>query len=334
MEMTKLIDIHRRAHLVHAQIVAAQKLLHETGQADPSTVLDDNSPYFALLNKLYEEEYPLTKMLMASDIIIRAEGPATKDTPVLSLINSLFTGVEKQFRNLAKSILPLSLNDIRGALKKLDIRLTGMAPGSLYAGFAINVPSPLPLIATEEEDSAILTVKKAITNLAVVPGYIDKDRINPQLFEIIQDPAIRDITLVAAFNLAPTGRRGIHTLEITSPHIKDSNATEVTSRLTQIDRTTLMETIIKRPTIGKKKRSGEFVGKLRALDLDKTRVVLRNVPNIGSLMCILPLTGSKARQLIDKTVRVSGEYEMDESGVARLMFVDSVTPVDNLELPV
>ena len=333
MVNTRLHNIHRRAHIVHSQIIAAQELLASTEGRNPESVLADDSSYFALLNKLYEEEYQLAKLMMASDLIIHAEGPATKDAPKLSLVNHLFSGVEKQFRSLARSVLPLSLNDISGALKKLDIRLTGMVQGSIYAGFAINNPPPLPLIATEEEDSAILLVKNAITNLAIVPRYIDKDGINQKLQEVIPDPAIRDVTLLAAFNLAPTGKRGLHTLKITSPHIKDPDAKEFTSQLTQMNRTTLEDAVIKRPTIGKRKQPGEFIGKLRALDLDKTRVILRDVSDIGSLMCILPLTGGKASQLIDKTVRVSGEYEMDERQRPRLMFVNSVEPAGNLELP-
>jgi hypothetical protein len=327
MANSRVTSIHRRAHLIHGQIASAMTILEKSGK-DPQSVLSDDSPYLSLLSALYEEEYQLAKISATSDIVIHAEGPSTVDFPVLSLVSALFLDIGKQFRTLAKSVLPLSLDDIRGAMKKLDIRLTGLAPGSIYAGFAINNPPPLPLLATEEEDSAVAAVKDVITKLAIVPKYIRDDGIDPSISDAITDPAIRDIALMAAFNLAPTGRRGIHTLEIASPHVN-----EKPSQLTQMGRTVLMEFVVKRPVAGKKKKLGAFTGELRALDLDKNRVVLRNIEQGGSLMCILPLTLGKAKQLIGKTVRVTGEYETDANGRPRLMVVREANPTGNMEIP-
>ena len=50
----RLSDVHRRAYLVHNQIMAAKKIAADIGYNDFS--LDDNSPYMKLLDSLYSED--------------------------------------------------------------------------------------------------------------------------------------------------------------------------------------------------------------------------------------------------------------------------------------
>lgn len=330
MVKSNLIDIHRKAHLVHSQIESAQKILTETGQADPSIVLSDNSPYFRLLERLYEEEYPLARLIGSSDLIVHAEGPAAEERlPQLSIVSWLFGGIDKQIRMLAKSVLDLSLDDEKGALKALDIRLTGMAPGSIYAGFAINRLRPTPLLGTEEEEAAIQSVRDVVTSLALVPEYVMANTVSEALAMVMPDPALRDTALLAAYNLAPTGKNGIHTIEFTSP-ARDTKP----ASLDMNDRVVLRETIVKRPMLSKKQKAGSFIGQLRGLDLDKTRVDLRNVEGIGTLRCVLPLTIDKARMILGKTVRVTGKYEEGLNGKPRLMQVEQIDIVENREFPI
>lgn len=326
--MDELIDIHRRAHLVHSQIESAVDILRRSGQADPNLVLSSESPYFDLLRRLYEEEYPLAKLSVSSDLIVHAEGPsADEELPQLSIVSWLFSGVDKQIKALAKSVLHLSLEDERGALKALDIRLTGMAPGSIYAGFAVNRLRPSPLLGTEEEEAAIASVRDVVTSLAVIPEYVLENSISANLAAIMPDPAIRDSALLAAFALAPTGRNGIHTIELTSPARETRSAS-----LNINDRVVLRDTVVRRPMLGNKKRDGSFVGQLRGIDLDKTRVDLRGVEGIGTLRCVLPLTLDKARSILGHTVRVTGQYETGPNGKPRLMQVEHIDVLENKSL--
>lgn len=331
MDPVKLLDIHRKAHLVHSQIESAKQILAATGQGDPNVILSDKSPYFALLQKLYEEEYPLARLIGTSDLIFHAEGPAAEETlPQLSVVSWLFNGVDKQIKTLAKSVLHLSLNDERGALKALDIRLTGMAPGSIYAGFAINRLRPSLLLGTDEEETAIESVRDVVTSLALIPEYVTDNSVSEALATLMPDPAIRDTTLMAAYHLAPTGKNGIHTLEITSP----ARATKPAS-LDMNDRIVLRETVVKRPMLSRRQKTGSFIGQLRGIDLDKTRVDLRNVGDgIGTLRCVLPLTLDKARSILGKTVKVTGQYEAGPNGKPRLMQVEHIDVLENSELPI
>lgn len=328
MEQDKLIDIHRRAHLVHEQILSAKNILL-SAKKDPSLVLAENSPYFDLLNKLYEEEYPLAKLMMSSDIILHAEGPATiESSQKLDLITSFFSGINSQLRKLARSIFHLSTEDSKTLMKNLDIRLNGIAPGSIYAGFSVNPPKPTPLFGTTEENSMIDSIKETVTSLSIIPNFVLDNKISDELADFIPDPAIRDSALLTIYNLSPTGKKGIHTIDILSPSRKTKP-----SSLDIKKRVVLKETVYTNPYLGKNTKQGVFIGDIRALDLDKTRLDLRNIPDIGTLRCIANFTEAKAKSLLGKTVKISGEYEVDKNGKPRLMRAEKIEPIENKELP-
>lgn len=324
MELDKLNSIHLRAHIVYSQLEQARKILVESG--NESMIPQTETYYFELLNRLYDEEYPLAKLMEASDFVIHAEGPAASEQiPHLNIVNWLFSNVEKQIKQMAKSVLSLSINDINGAMKALDIRLTGMAPGSIYAGFSINPPQPMPLFGTAEEEQAISSIKDTITSLIDLPRFVTEDKVEDGLSEIFPDPAIRDSALVAAFNLSPTGKKGILSLGMSSPlHSKK------TSTLNVMDRAVLRESI-RNPVI-KNIKKGSFIGEIRAIDLDRNRVNVRWKD--GTLRCAIRITTEKAKQLIGKTVKVTGSYEENAVGKPRLMRVEEIKPFDNLPLEI
>jgi hypothetical protein len=51
----------------------------------------------------------------------------------------------------------------------LDIRLTGIAAGSLYAGFLIQPPKPSELLGTDEQNAMMQDIKSATLSIAQVP---------------------------------------------------------------------------------------------------------------------------------------------------------------------
>lgn len=324
MELERLNSIHLRAQIVYTQLEAARKVLIESGKE--SMIPEIEKPYFELLDRLYDEEYPLAKLLDSSDLVIHAEGPAAAtQTPNLNIVNWLFTNIEKQMKQMAKSVLSLSINDINGAMKALDIRLTGMAPGSIYAGFVINPPQPMPLFGTEEEEQAINSIKNTITSLIDLPRFVTEDKVEDGLAEIFPDPAIRDSALVAAFNLSPTGKKGILSLGMSSPlHEKKSSSLNV------MDRIVLRESV-KNPML-RNKKTGSFIGEIRAIDLDRNRVNVRWEE--GTLRCAIHITTEKAKQLIGKTVKVTGEYEENAIGKPGLMRVEEITAFEDLPLDI
>ena len=314
--------IHRRAALVHEQMALAwERVKHEMSEEE---FFGDQNPYYQLLDRLYAEEYPLSVLMASSDLVLHAEGPAAKDAmPDIHAINWLIGSAEKQLRALAKAMFDLSQTARNSLAKSLDLRLTGFAPGSIYAGLRVEPPADSMLYGHGFDEPVFQAIRSAIRQLPIIPSFVREDDLDPGLYEAMPDPAQRDAGLTAAFQLAPTGKLGIHTLEMFVPGEKPSE-------LSQRERVVIRDAL-KKPVL-RKSIVGSFVGELREIDLDKTRFHLRNISGVGSLRCILPeVTAALARPLLGRLVKVDGVYETDETNRPRLMLVESVTSVDRPE---
>lgn len=258
---------------------------------------------------------PLATIFDESDIVLHAEGPGVSEKSLdLSAVNWLTGHAESAIRKLGGSIFELSDRDSKRLSRLLDLRLTGFAPGGLYAGVAIQ-PVPSDLIS-EDDEPVMMAVREAVRRLPAVPVHIRDDMVLRSVEEVIPDPGQRDATMSVLYHLTPTGRKGIHTVEIGSPGIK-------TASLSQRERVVLRDAI-DRPRL-QNRRKGSFVGELREIDLDTRRVQLRHVKGVGSIRCIIgSLERSQAKGVLGETVRVSGEYETDREGRPRLMIVSGI----------
>ena len=126
----------------------------------------------------------------------------------------------------------------------------------------------------------------------------------------------------ALFRLSPTGKVGIHTLDISSP---DADQSELGNR----ERVVLRDAL--RKPVMLKKRFGEFVGEVREVDLDSGRFHLRNISGIGTLRCVLPnVTSETGQKILGSVISVSGDYECDASGRPRLMFAQDLKLVKEI----
>lgn len=308
--------IHRRAAMIHEQMAAAWACVR--GEISEQEFFGPDNPYYKLLDRLYAEDYQLSILLEASDLVLHAEGPAAKDAmPTLHAVNWLISSAERQLRTLAKAIFDLSTPNARKIAQGIDLRMTGFAPGSIYAGLKLE-PEGDSLFGDPALEPVFVAVRDSIRQLPIIPSFVGDEAIEDGICEAIPDPAQRDAGLFAAFNLSPTGRFGIHTLEIFTPG-------ERPAELSQRERVVIREAL-KRPRLAKK-QSGSFIGELREIDLDRSRFHIR-VDQIGILRCVFPnVTADDARPLLGKRVRVSGDYEEDAQGRPRLMLVSDVEVV-------
>lgn len=310
--------IHHRAALIHEQMERAWSLVqHEISRDD---FLGPSNPYFKLLDRLYTEDYPLSRLLDSSDLVFHAEGPAAKDAmPTLHAVNWLIGSAEKQVRALARALFDLTMPIMaRKIAQGIDLRMTGFAPGSIYAGLRLEPDFP-DLLGDPELEPVFMAVRESIRRLPIIPGFVGNEALDTGIYEAIPDPAQRDAGLTAAFHLSPTGRYGIHTVEIFSPGEKPAE-------LSQRERVVIRDAL-NRPKM-RTSQHGKFVGVVREVDLDKSRFHIR-VSGIGSLRCILPdFTASRARPLLDSLVEVTGEYEVDAEDRPRLMFVTHIEPIE------
>jgi len=259
---------------------------------------------------------PLAHIMDTSDLVLHAEGPAVRGQALkLSAVNWVTGTVESVIRKLSGSLFDLASRDSRRLARALDLRLTGFAPGSLYAGIAIESP-PADMLQADDEP-VIQQIRLAVRNLPDIPHLIGDEDMSAEVREMLPDPAQRDTSLTALYHLSPTGRRGIHTLDIASPGKRSA-------KLSQRERVVLKDAIDK-PRLHNRKR-GQFVGELREIDLDAHRFHLRDVAGVGNLRCIIgDLDRLAAKQLLGEFVQVTGEYETDQEGRPRLMIVHDVS---------
>lgn len=317
--MSVIENLNNKAQIWYDQIGGLIAISTQLGKPNP-----DLSEYYKQLNKLFSEELELCKLIDSSDLIIHAVGPSAENHSLkLHTVTNLFEGIDTQIKILAKSVLMLGMDDVKPSMKYLDIRLNGLAPGSIYAGFSINPIKSNHLIATVEELNLIDSIRDVVVNLSKIPKFVNETGISEELSEILTDPAIRDSSLMAIYKIAPTGRQGIDSLALINPKELGSKP----ASLNHQDRSILRRSLHETPLIKSKSTHGTFIGQLRTVDLDKTRVDLRNLNVVGldSLRCILPeLTAEKGREILGKTVKVFGEYESALNGKPRLMHVQHI----------
>lgn len=260
--------------------------------------------------ELAEQHFPLAKVLDSSDLVLHAEGPgAGQNMPWLSALNWVTSTAEGNIRRLAAAYFDMRGANGKAIARNIDPRLTGIAPGSLWVGIKL---TEVEHVFGLEPDGPTLA-----DELHQLPGlirFIDDEGMRPGLEEASPDPAMRDISLAALLRFAPTGRKGIHTLEL-------ATKTEGLASLGQRERVVLRE-VIEKPSMTAS-RAGGFVGEIREADLDKTRIHLRGVEGIGTLRCVVAeLTADQARHLLGRRVRAVGSYQVDRSGKPRMLFVE------------
>jgi hypothetical protein len=261
---------------------------------------------------------PMAKLMDESDLILHAEGPAVRDNaPSLAAFSWMAGTVQSSLRELSRSIFDLLERDARMLSRNLDLRVTGTAPGSLYMGFAIGTRSA-DLLANEAEP-VMRHIRDTVHTLPLLTLAIGDNEISSEAAQIVPDAAERDSSFAALLKLSPTGKRGIHTIDLSAPGFSRGS-------LSQRERVVLHDAL--RAPVLANKRHGSFVGQIRQIDLDTQRMHLRNVSGVGSLRCALPLLDlHQAKLLIGEQVRAEGEYEMDRNGRPRLLLVNRIDPI-------
>ena len=282
-----------------------------------STTLDQ-------IDQIARESYPLYQVMSQSDLVFHAEGPgAAQGLPWISALNWLASTAEANLRRLAAAVFDLRGAQGKSLSRKLDLRLSGLAPGSLWMGVKF-MPSAGDLLPEDVHRVSALVAE--IGALPEIIRFIDDEGLRPGLEEASPDPAMRDVQLESLYRFSPTGQRGIHTLEISS--IGSGSAS-----LSQRERVVLKEAISRPNT--QDSRGGSLVGRLQEADLDKTRMHLRGVENVGTLRCVMPtFTAAHARAMFGGLVRAEGRYQTDQEGRPRLLFVDRITHIEQKALDV
>lgn len=267
--------------------------------------------------EIAESSFPLARVMDASDIVFHAEGPgASRDLPWLGALNWLSHIAESNLRRLSASALDMLGVDGAKIARHLDMRIPGIAHASLWIGIKLMPPESDLL---KHDPSVFDNLLNQIGTLPAISRFIDDEGLRPGLDEMQPDPAMRDVQLEALYRFAPTGNKGIHTLQMQT---KAHGAVGLGQR----ERVVLREALNHPST--KLSKEGSFIGEMRAADLDKNRMLLRSVSGIGALRCVMPaMSNAQVREIFGNAVKVHGRYQCDKQGRPRLMFVERVEPL-------
>jgi hypothetical protein len=328
-ELTATEFLQHKTNIWIDQIVSISMLFERNGNPNPNL-----SAYREKIHQIYSEELELARLLDTSDFIVHANGAAIQHhKAALGVVAHLFANVEKQVKRMAQSVMQTGLSDTKQAMKMLDVRLTGIAPGSLYAGFVIEPPTPSQLLGTDEQNAFMATIKEATLSITNVPSCVKEGHnISEDLAQYVEDPAIRDSAIVAAYNLSPTGRGGISSIDLINP----SNRGTKLATLNASHRQLLREVSEQNPLIKSRSKYGTFTGTLTKVDLAKNRVDLRNIGCEGFdfIRCIMPaLTLEKGRESLGAIVSVSGMYEASPLGRPSLMQIEDLKIIADRQSP-
>ena len=317
--------VEAKARIIHGQISAARALAERNGY-DPDKV---EGPYLDLLGRLYRDEYLFGQLVDSSDLVARFEGPAVAARePAISVVTSMCSALRKQVRQVAVSIAGLESDERSTWPAELDPRLSGLAPDSLSLILGVSVQADgsdaLERQATLPEVSGpvLEAVRNALKSIARVTRHVHDEGVDEGINEDCPDPAVRDTVVVAACELAPTGKRGIDRLSLYGPDAPGREAVPLTPRSRRV-----LRGEVRRPV--RVTGRGKFKGVVRAIDLDARRFEIRGVDDIGAIRCIYGADRDAlvAKEILNKDVVVAGEYEARADQKPRLIQISSMEVV-------
>jgi hypothetical protein len=305
-----------KAQLLHQQIAAMQRLAADAG-ATPEKLEQACAPYYRLLDEIYDRDVPIARALDTADLLLHLEGQDLQTAaPRLSLVSSIMGDVRKQVGTMIRTLVS-SLDESVDLPREIDLGLCSFAFGSLYLGFAL--PAPPAGHAELRGDPLFTASREALALLGKVTDHIEEADAYVQICRDFADPKIRDAALSAVGQLAPSGRRGVSSVDIGGRAMPDRPWRRLTPK-TRLQ----IRGWLEKPVLGDE--VVEMSGRVRSIDLDLRRFDLRLIDggNQPDLRCIYSASfDAAAKKWLDHVVIVRGQVELYR-GAARLLQVQSV----------
>jgi hypothetical protein len=315
--------LDHKARILYAQLAELHRDVFEHG-GDDELLEEMSGPYIELLKSMYAEDYPLAKAIAESDLLISLEGPAiNRDSPRVSIITGVFSRVKTQVTKVAKAVAQIA--EMKGTPDEMDLGLSAFAKGSLILGFTL--PSTEELSERQGQSSLFAdqyyrAAREAIKTIGLVTQHVTEGRSLDELSEIVPDIKVRDTTLLAIKEFAPTGRSGISSVRISG---KEIEGLDLNRPLTPAIREVVQKRL-QHPVTAHAERGTEppvtLVGDVREMDLDTHRFDLRHIENleVSDVRCsYLDASEEEAKQWLSRHVRVTGVVERDAAGKVKLL---------------
>lgn len=311
--------LKRQTELLHQQIAAMQRLVLEAG-GTKEKLMEACAPYHRLLDEIYEKEMPVARALDRSDLLLHLDGDGLQtSSPRLSLVTGIMSDVHKQVGAMIKTLVS-SIDEEVELPREIELGLSSFARGSLYLGFSL--PEPNPGYVVLGRDPLFAASCQALTTLGAVTRHINEPNAYALIRQEFADPKLRDAVLSAVGQIAPSGRRGVSSLEIGGRALQKGAWRQLTPETHQ-----QVCAWLEHPVPG-----NEFVelrGRVRTIDLDLRRFDLRRAGegSLPDLRCIYPASFDiAARRWFDAVIVVRGRVETFQ-GAARLLQVQSVEKI-------
>lgn len=324
-------QIERQARLLISEIASLER------QIDPSKSTGSVDALYRRLNELYADDYRLADLRDRSDLLLRFKGGAFEHEPRLQLVASLFDNVTNRITDLTKVILG-NWADGRVTPASLDLSLSGIAKGSLILGLSADRGNSENAPLLGQSDTILVSTHEALQWIDVVAHVVERNDDIVRMEEIserIPNPKIRDAALLAVQRLAPSGRRNIESLAV-------SSASERPALLDSDHRRAIRVSLVK-PVI-----HGEQItlsGHVREIDLDAHRFDLRGIDDhqIRDVRCAYRDLRVRKSDLLGSYVTVNGLVERAADGIPKLLSVldleirelapDELHQIDETETP-
>ncbi|HUB68493.1 MAG TPA: hypothetical protein VL981_13495 [Candidatus Methylacidiphilales bacterium] len=309
--------LQHKARLLHQQIAAMQRLVTESGGSEEALARSCQT-YYQLLDEIYGKDMPVARALDHSDLLLHLDGEGLQTpSPRLSLVTGIMGDVRRQVGAMIKTLVS-SLNEAVELPREFELGLSSFAQGSLYLGFSL--PQPGPGYTVLAGDPILEASGRALATLGAVTAHLGE----PDAYDLISrdfaDPKLRDAALSAVGQLAPSGRRGVSSVELGGRALQARAWRKLTPHTREQVRAWL-----ERPVWSGE--AAEFRGRVRAIDLDLRRFDLRRIDggeNFPDLRCIYPpMFDGAAKKWLDDVITVRGQVEIYQ-GVARLLQVREV----------
>jgi hypothetical protein len=315
-------ELEFKAKLLHEQLASLRSWVEEA-EGDEEMLDALSSPYYELLEEIYEDDLPLARAVERSDLLLRYQGPAVEvQHPKLSLLASVFSDVRIQVGRVAKSIAGISESKQR-LPEQMDLNLAALARGSLYVGYALPStpdPSGVEQTALFEDESLYEATREAVRVLGVITKHVSAGASFEEVSELVDDPKVLDTTLSAIENLSPSGRKGVQSIRVSIKELP-----ELDTGTLSFDTRSQVRQWLEDPNRGEE--YGSFTGTVREIDLDARRFELRQLDNeeTQSIRCSYGEDWQDAaRDWLDQQVRVYGRTEKDSSGRVRFINTEQV----------
>lgn len=313
--------------------VALRKLEAMSQIADDLKMVGDERiallrPYRTIVDELYTQDLPLARILDEADLVVGAEGKEIRHEHIpVDTVVMLLTRTKKRVLSVARAVGELG-NRIPAEVQP---SLYGFAPGSVYIGFS--APEAPEGTLFQEDAPYFVAVRQALRAIGIVSQLVASGAPDETIAREVADPSVRDAAMEAVHDLAPSGRTAIEHILIGGKATTGSSTVPV-ARLAPDDRKRLSEDRDKPITAT---RQLTFTGTIREMDLDKQRFYLRQVDQLEGNRSIRGVYErgqlERARELLDRRVRVTGDVESDSADRPRLLFVKSVTVLEGSSQP-